>query len=196
VDKPIPTTSTTLLRDLADSRNTRWASFITRYEPMMRAFLRARFPGLDADDVIQETLVALVRVLPNYRYDPQEAGCFHNYLTGVLRNKALRILAARQRDERLVERVVAETAISSEAREDEEAHRIWRESVYGVALRQLLADDSVHERTKQVFIRLAINGEPPQLVAAALGASYAAVIKTKERMLERLRRIVRELKHV
>ena len=89
----IPTTSTTLLRDIAqDAQHARWSEFVTRYRPMMEAFMRERFPSLEADDVIQETLIALCRVLPSYRYAPDEKGHFHNYLTGILRNKALRQL--------------------------------------------------------------------------------------------------------
>ena len=63
----IPTTSTTLLRDLAqDSQHARWGEFVARYRPMMEAFMRERFPSLDADDVIQETLIELIRVFPIY----------------------------------------------------------------------------------------------------------------------------------
>ena len=98
----IPTTSTTLLRDLAqDAQHARWGEFVARYRPMMEAFMRERFPSLEADDIIQETLVALCRVLPSYRYAPDEKGHFHNYLTGILRNKALRVLRQRERDEAL-----------------------------------------------------------------------------------------------
>ena len=91
----VPTTSKTLLRDLgADARSPRWAEFVARYRPMMEAFLAARYPSLaaDADDLVQETLVALSRALPDYRRAPGERGAFHNYLTGVLRNKAASLL--------------------------------------------------------------------------------------------------------
>ena len=89
----IPTTSTTLLRDIAqDAQNVRWGEFVARYRPMMEAFMRERFHSLEADDIIQETLVALCRVLPSYRYAPDEKGHFRNFLTGILRNKALRQL--------------------------------------------------------------------------------------------------------
>ncbi len=65
----IPTTSTTLLRDLAhDSQHARWGEFVARYRPMMEAFMRERFPSLDADDVIQETLIELIQVFPVYHY--------------------------------------------------------------------------------------------------------------------------------
>ena len=59
----VPDTSTTLLRDVAGSAdNPRWSEFVARYRPMMEAFMRERFPSLEADDIIQETLVALCRV--------------------------------------------------------------------------------------------------------------------------------------
>ena len=102
----IPTTSTTLLRDVAsDSQHVRWIEFVTRYRPMMEAYMRERFPSLDADDVIQETLIAVWAALPSYRHAPEEKGCFHNYLTGILRNKALRQLHKDQRQAEIAEMV-------------------------------------------------------------------------------------------
>ena len=87
----IPETSTTLLRDLAqDSRHARWGEFVSRYRPMMEAYMRTHFPAVDADDAIQETLIALIKVFPVYRYSPDETGAFHNYLTGILRRRASR----------------------------------------------------------------------------------------------------------
>ena len=62
-----------------------------RYQPMMMEYLRVHFPGLEAEDIVSETLIVLVDVLKNYRYAPDEAGNFHNYLTGILRHKALRL---------------------------------------------------------------------------------------------------------
>ena len=73
----IPTTSTTLLCDLAqDSQHARWGEFVARYRPMMEAFMRERFPSLDADDVIQETLIELIRVFPIYHYSPKRRKLF------------------------------------------------------------------------------------------------------------------------
>jgi len=55
--------------------------------------MRERFPSVEADDTIQETLIALVKTFPVYHYSPEEKGSFHNCLTGILRNKALRQLS-------------------------------------------------------------------------------------------------------
>ena len=88
----IPETSTTLLRNVRDAEHPRWPEFVAKYRPMMEAYLKARFPTLEADDIIQETFAALCAILPGYIYDPDEKGHFRNYLTGILRNKARRAL--------------------------------------------------------------------------------------------------------
>lgn len=55
-----PQTSATLLQNLAsDSQHARWGEFVARYRPMMAAFMRSSFPTLDADEAIQQTLIAL-----------------------------------------------------------------------------------------------------------------------------------------
>ena len=63
----VPDTSTTLLRDVADSSHARWSVSYSRYQPMMLAYLREHFPSLDADDIIQDTFVALAKILPQVR---------------------------------------------------------------------------------------------------------------------------------
>ena len=77
---PAPQTSTTLLRQLAaDSQHVRWGEFVCRYQPMMAEYLRVHFPGLEAEDIVSETLIALVDVLKNYRYVPEESGNFPRF---------------------------------------------------------------------------------------------------------------------
>ena len=197
----IPTTSTTLLRDVAsDSQHARWTEFATRYRPMMEAYLRERFPSVDADDVIQETLIAVWAALPSYRYAPEEKGYFHNFLTGILRNKALRQLGASRRQAEIAEKV--REGVPSDGRagaprtplgtmSDEE--QSWRETLVEIALRQLMNDESIQSRTRQVFLRVAVNGEKPDDVAAAFGIERNAVDQIKNRMMPRLQKIVADL---
>lgn len=205
----IPATSTTLLRDLAnDSQHARWAEFVTRYRPMMEAFMRERFPSLDADDVIQETLIAVWAALPSYRYVPEEKGYFHNYLTGILRNKALRQLHKEQRqaeiaDEMRRSRGDAPQCMANGGRarspsvsqgviqgDDEQS---WRVTLVEIALQQLMSDESIQSRTRQVFLRVVVNGEKPEAVAAAFGITCNGVYLIKNRMMPRLQKIVAAL---
>ena len=170
--------------------------------------MRERFPSLEADDIIQETLVALCRVLPSYRYAPDKKGHFHNYLTGILRNKALRVLRNRERDEALRAdyadgsnlrgsgtlaasgRAAAPRPPSGIMADDEQS---WREALLEIALQQLLNDESIQSRTRQVFLRVAVNGDSPNDVAAAFGIERNAVDQIKNRMMCRLREFVASL---
>ncbi len=192
----VPTTSTTLLKDLArDTQHARWSEFVTRYRPMMEAFMRERFPALDADEAIQETLVALVGVMPTYRYSPDEKGHFRNYLTGILRKKALRLM----RKERQQTDLPAQAAmVVCDEKGDqpsilEEDERQYRESLFEIALRLFLADGTVADRTQRIFERTAINDESPESVAAAFRMKRHAVDQAKSRALTRLREIVKQL---
>lgn len=189
----VPDTSTTLLRDVADSGHTRWSVFYSRYQPMMLSYLRSRFPSLDADDIIQETFAALAKILPDYNYDPEKNGAFHNFLTGVLRNKALCAIDKAKRQMAIEERMQLAITIDGKSVHEQSYHD-WRESLFEVALQQLLADESIHDRTKQVFIRTAINGEPIEAVANSLGVKRNTVDCMRSRMLEQLRVIVERLK--
>ena len=204
----IPTTSTTLLRSVAsDSQHARWTEFAKRYRPMMEAYLRERFPSVEADDVIQETLIAVCAALPSYRYAPDEKGHFRNYLTGILRNKALRQLHKEQRQTEIAEGIrrsrgdaPCQSADSGRAgtprtplgtMSDEE--QSWRETLVEIALRQLMNDETIQSRTRQVFLRVAVNGERPDDVAAAFGINRNSVDQIKNRMMPRLQKIVADL---
>ena len=197
IDNMIPTTSTTLLRQIGeDAQHKRWNEFVARYRQMMESFLRERFPTVDADDIIQETLVALCRVLPSYRYAPDEKGHFRSYLTGIMRNKALRALRKDRRQEEIVGRAVSMKPPSDDGRAacphvDED--QAYREAIFEIALRQFLADESVADRTKRIFERTAINGESPEDVAAAFKMTRHAVDQAKSRAMSRLRQMVKEM---
>lgn len=191
----VPETSTTLLRDLAaDTQHVRWTEFYNRYRPLMEEYMGNRFPNLDADEAIQNTLIALTKVLPDYRYVPGEKGAFHNYLIGILKRKALLMIQAENRrteqERRYAERRELPTS------EQDPGEQKWRESLMEVALQQLLADESIHGRTKQVFRRIAVNGEKPEEVARSFGLTRNAVDQMKNRMVAKMRAIVSELEKI
>ena len=162
-------------------------------------------------------LIALIRIFPVYRYVPDEKGSFHNYLTGVLRHKALKLRAAENRAaerRRALSRAasfyassgaalscaalakepspLAAAEAASRAAEEEK----WRAAVFEIALQQYLADDAVQPRTKQIFTRLALNGEKPEAVAAAFGLTRNAVDQIRSRAMTRLRALVKALEQV
>ena len=92
-----PTTSETLLNELGrDPGSVRWEEFAERYAPLIERFVRAEsaahgaaIPTHDRDDLVQETLVAVSRALPSFRYDPAR-GRFRGYLCRIVQNLATR----------------------------------------------------------------------------------------------------------
>ena len=147
-------------------------------------------------------------MFPVYHYSPAEKGHFHNYLTGILRHRALRMMAEEEkraaRQRKCAEDVssggtqfiasatggsIAGGTRSCASAED----ATWRESLLEIALGQLLSDPSIHERTRLVFARVAVNGEKPDEVAASFGMERNAVDQIKSRMMARLKELVAAL---
>ena len=163
-----------------------------RYNSPMRTFLESHFPslGCEADDLIQETMAALARQLPNWRYSPDEKGRFHCYLTGILKHKALAALKRRARDSR-IKRDYGKTpkAASGDGREDAE----WMESAMEIAIREVLSDKTVNAIHRNVFRRVALQNEPPAAVAEDTGISRANVDTIKSRMIARAAAIAERL---
>lgn len=193
-----PETSTTLLRDLSsDANHVRWTEFVARYRPMMEAYMRERFPALEADDIIQETLIALSRVLLSYDYDPEEKGAFHNYVTGILRNKAMRVLRKRDSDARTLAGYAGDgdwgRPGDRERRQKDRRLAKWRRDIFKVAFQEFMNDGSVSDRTKRIFECTAIKGESPEAVAAALKMTRHAVDQAKSRAMSRLREKAKRL---
>ena len=196
----IPETSTTLLRNVRDAEHPRWPEFVVKYRPMMEAYLKAHFPAVEADDVIQETFAALCGILPGYIYAPDEKGHFRNYLTGILRNKARRALRNGDRRAEINDmvgmcngRAGSLAAPQSAVQDDEQS---YREAVFEIALRRFLSDESIADRTKRIFERTALNGESPESVAASFKMTRHAVDQAKSRAMSRLRELVKELESV
>ena len=188
----IPETSTTLLKGIANGENARWTEFVARYRPMMLSYTKSHFPAVDADDAVQETLIALSNVISNYRYAPDETGRFRNYLTGILRRKALKQCekADKERTAKAELRELEDAGAAFGSLDDSDS---WKDAVLEIAMRQILDDDNIPDKSKQIFQRLTVDGVSPDEVAVAYGTSRNNVYKTKSRMIARLREIVRTL---
>lgn len=148
--------------------------------------MRNCFPTVDVDDAVQEALIALIKVFPVYKYSPEETGAFHNYLTGILRHRALRVIEneSRRLNKEQKYHEMTDLSILDDGRNERSS---WREAVLEIALQQLLADESINDRTKQVFVRVAVNGEKAETVAESFGITRNSVDQMKARMKDRLR---------
>ena len=188
----VPVTSVSLLKVLGeDAQSPRWTEFAKKYASTIDGFLFKYFPTVDAAEVVNDTLIALVEKLPLYEYDPDAKGHFRNYLLGIVRYKAIAKLKAQRRD--AVHREALETEAQLNWEYEKQSYsadlRDWRKEAYEAALAQFMADKSISPRDKEIFRRVALKGESPDAVAEAFGIKRNNVDQIKARMVARLREL-------
>lgn len=184
----IPETSISLIRSLSSGAdNDRWGKFYERYKEPMMAFLNEdRFRGVDPEDVIQEVLLSLSKALPRFLVTEDKRGHFRNFLMGIVKHKAQDMLRKSARDLKLKGNFKKEGGVFRNEREYKE----WQFSRMEVALEQLLKDDSINSRTREVFRHLVEYHEKPEQVAEMFALTRNNVDQIKKRMIEKLAKII------
>jgi len=65
-------TRASLVAGLQAGEEDRWQEFFRLYGPMIRRFaFKAGLTEIEADEVVQETAIAVARHVPEFRYDPK-----------------------------------------------------------------------------------------------------------------------------
>ena len=185
---PGPDTSTGLLRDLATGpAATRWDDFALRYAPFMRLKLwelSRDHPSLTPDlfdDIAQETLLFLWNGFPNGVYD-RSKGTFRAFLYGVLRNKAMNAVTARNKTPAVPPEAFAEAAAA--APDDADA---MRAEALRALVDRFLEGERFSGRARAIYRRL-LAGEP----VAALSREYGLEANAIYQLSRRIRRALAE----
>ena len=184
-------TSKSLIKVLGkDAESPRWTEFADKYASLIDGFLCKYFPTVDAAEVVNETLIALVEKLPLYRYDPDEKGHFRNYLLGIVRYKAIEQLKRRKRADELKRHVKAQAfEWTYQARSYKADLSDWQKDAYESALQQFFANPDVSTRDKEIFRRIIRRGERPEEVAAVFGITRNNVDQIMARTREKLKKL-------
>ena len=184
----IPPTSVTLLKDISDgTASARWTDFYNRYSPAMRGFLRERVPSVEADDVMQETLLALTKAMPDYHYTPDGNGHFRNWLMGIVKHKALDAIRRNASFSSLRSDIAQEEGLRTVVTEEDDS---WKMAAMEAAMEQLMSDGSIAASTREVFRHVALMSEPPDDVARQFGITRNNVDQIKSRMIGKLSALV------
>lgn len=182
-----PTTSETLLRDLAARPDSpRAEEFARLYEPVLRRYVAASRIGhapiqpADRDDLVQEVFLAVRSALPGFRYESGRS-CFRAYLRRAVRNAVLRL--QRRPSPVPPDRFADLPAPSGEDRDAEEIRlRIWT-----LALARVFRSGRFSPNTKAVFRRVALEGESPAAVGREFRLKPNAVYQIRNRILRAVR---------
>ena len=188
----VPITSVSLLKVLGeDAQSPRWTEFANMYASTIDGFLFKYFPTVDAAEVVNDTLLALVEKLPVYEYDPDVKGHFRNYLIGIVRFKAIEQLKRRKRDAELKKALETQEQLNWEYERQSYSVdlRNWQREAYEAALAQFMADPSLSDRDKDIFRRVALRGESPEDVAKMFGIKRNNVDQIKARMVAKLKEL-------
>jgi len=177
------TTSPTLLTRLRQPNQPEaWSRFVNLYAPLLLYWAKRQgFQDADAQDLVQEVLVKLVRELPAYERGEKQS--FRGWLFCVTvnqcrdyrRRKATRTLPGAEG----LATVTAHDSLS-ELEETE-----YRKLLVHRGLETIRPD--FHETTWTAFTRVMVEGRSPVEVAAELNLSVNAVFLARHRVLARLR---------
>jgi RNA polymerase sigma factor (sigma-70 family) len=182
----------TLLKVLGDdAQSPRWTEFANKYASTIDGFLFKYFPSVDAADVVNETLIALVQKLPVYVYDPDTKGHFRNFLIGIVRYKAIEQIKKRKQEADRREALETQALLKWEYEKQSYSVdlRDWQREADEAALAQFMADPGISARDKEIFRRVALRGESPEDVAGIFDIKRNNVDQIKARMVAKLKEL-------
>ena len=194
----LPTRTTLLnrLRDLGDDAS--WRVFFDTYWRLI--YNVARKTGLadsDAQDVVQETVIAVVRKIPDFRYDPSK-GSFKQWLLVITRRRIHDHLRRQYRAAPLATRTETQTLESAQSPTlapdwaiDAAWECEWRETLFQTALARVRQRCS--PKHYQVFDCCVLQNLAAPEVARMLGLSAAQVYLAKHRVSLAVKRAAAEL---
>ena len=183
-------TSLSLLDRLGSSpESENWARLAELYTPLLQSWLsRYEVQCNDADDLIQEVLLAVSKDIGKFKHAGQP-GAFRGWLKAIMVNRLRKFW--RGRDYRPQARGDSDLDARLAQLEDpaSEISLIWNREHDQSVIRQLLALAEPHfaPKTWKAFCRVTLEGFRPDVVAQELGISRNAVIIAKCRVLNRLR---------
>ena len=197
----LPTRASLLsrLRDLGDCDS--WRTFFETYWRLL--YNVARKSGLadaEAQDVVQETVIAVARKMPGFHYDPAK-GSFKQWLLLITRRRIQDSLRRTYRaakhvqhdadhlardGEHLPADIPAPDVAFATAWEEE-----WRENIYQAALARVRR--SVNPKHFQVFDGCVCQGLPAAEVARMLGLNAAQVYLARHRVSKAVKRAVAQI---
>lgn len=188
-----PDTRASLIVRLADAQNTQaWDEFARLYQPVVyRLALRRGFQHADAEELVQEVMLAVARAIEGWVPD-EDRGRFRDWLHRIARNLMVNFLTRRKHQvwgtgksdvQRMLEAKSGAEAAITHMFETE-----FRREGFRWAARRV--QQEVKQSTWQAFWMSAIDDVPINEVARQLGMSVGSVYIARSRVMARLRQAV------
>lgn len=184
------THATLLARVAAGTDAAAWQEFCNRYATLIQGFAqRQGLQEADCDEVVQESLLALAKAMPNFEYD-RSKGKFRSYLKTIVLHEIFR-RSRQKHGEVLLGEVDDEVA---QAAADSEIERVWEAQWRQYHIRQAMSviEMEYNEKDRAAFEAYAVAGREAAEVAAELALSVDQVYQAKSRIMKRLSQIIQQ----
>jgi RNA polymerase sigma-70 factor, ECF subfamily len=188
----LPDTRHSLIMRLAESDGqTAWLEFSKLYEQAIYRFARSRsLQPADAEEVVQEVMLAVHRVAPTWN-NTGHAGGFRTWLVTAMHRICLATLRKRQRAIGVGD--IAMDAVASSTDFDEADERDWRDWAFCWAAGEVQLE--ILPQTWRAFWLTSVANEPPDEVAKQLNMSIGSVYAAKCRTIARIRERISTLEN-
>jgi RNA polymerase sigma-70 factor (ECF subfamily) len=185
------------LRDFDDRES--WRTFFNLYWRMLyNVARRAGLGDADAQDVVQETVVAVARQMPEFRYD-RTRGTFKQWLFRIVRRRVAdhlrRVYRQPPKGELPFDPIDEDDAAAAVAAEETDGHfggaweQEWEQAVFDAAVTRVR--EQVNPKHFQVFDYCVRQGWPAGKVAATLGMNIAQVYLARHRVSQAVKSAAR-----
>ena len=187
------------LRNLGDSES--WRTFFDTYWRLI--YNVARKSGLSDDqaqEVVQETVIAVARKMPEFQYDPAK-GSFKHWLLLICRRRIhdhlRRVYSSRELAQQSPEELAHVTeqlpspALPPDAQMEGDWEQEWRENIFQMALARVR--QQANPKHYQVFDCCVLQNMRAPEVARMLGLSAAQVYLAKHRISSAVKHAAREV---
>jgi len=177
------------LRDLEDGES--WQTFFDLYWRLL--YNVARRTGLDdadAQDVVQDAVMAIAREMPQFRYDPAR-GSFKHWLFRIVRRRVADHFRRLYRQPAQADVTPESLEPSAAASLSEAWDQEWERSILAAAIAYVRA----HANPKhfQVFDYCVLKEWPVAKVSATLGMNAAQVYLARHRVSQAVKRAARRI---
>lgn len=177
------------LRDLEDRDS--WQTFFDLYWRLLyNVARRAGLDDADAQDVVQDAVMAISREMPQFRYDPAR-GSFKSWLFRILGRRVADHFRRLYRQPAQVDATPESLEPAAAANLSEAWEQEWQRSILGAAIARVRAE--VNPKHFQVFDYCVLKEWPVAKVAATLGIHAGQVYLARHRVSQAVKRAARRI---
>lgn len=191
------TRNTLIKRAKSQQDDAAWRELVDLYKPYIYVVIRSmEVPADDADDLLQQTLIAIWKSLPDYQYNPEQAK-FRTWLNKVTRNQVLSHFRKKQSHKHKLEKFVDQGHAQTDDSEQSDIHEAmfskeWELFLSNAAMRNI---EQYFSANALAAFKLFLEGKDSTQISQELEVNRDSVYKYISRIKAKLTEEIAHLKH-